>query len=82
MHQGFAVADFLNDPVLLFAVGLLLLVGLGLALLFRKKLTPVQKGVVIVFLVLAVLCLLLVGWLTAMWGQPPAAPPVPAPALG
>lgn len=79
MHHGFAAADFLNDPVLLFAAVLLLLAVFALFLLFRKKLSPLWKGGVIVFLVLAFCCLLLILWLAVMWGQPPApaAPPAP-----
>lgn len=82
MHQGFAAADFLNDPVLLFAVVLLLLVVLAFFFLFRKRPGPVWRVGIIVFLVLALCCLAFIVWLAVMWGQPPAAAPVPAPAFG
>jgi Ca2+/Na+ antiporter len=81
MSQSFGFIDLLVSPVFLNVVLVLFVLSLVLLILNRKKLSPTVRSFWIILLVLCALYLLFFLWAAVMWGQPPAAPPVPAPAV-
>ena len=80
MSQNFGFADLLTSPIFMNVVLVLFVLSLVLLIVNQKKLSPTVRTFWIILLVLCALYLLFVLWLAVMWGQPPAAPPVPAPA--
>lgn len=82
MQQSYGLFDLLTQPVFMNAALVLFVLSLVLLILYRKKLSPAVRTFWTVLLVLSAIYLLFILWAAVMWGQPPAAPPVPAPPLG
>ena len=80
MQQSFGLFDLLTNPVFMNVILVLFVLSLVLLILNWKKLSSAVRIFWVVILLLCTLYLLFLLWSAVMWGQPPAAAPVPAPA--
>ena len=80
MSTGFSLLELLISPLGIAVAAVLFVCCLGLLVFGRSRLGPGQKALALLGLVLGAAVLLFFLWLAVMWGQPPAAAPVPAPA--